>query len=330
VSFFPQLVAGPIERAGGLIPQLRKMHQVRWDDLRIGGLYIASGLFKKMVIADRLAMIVDPVYQAPENYTGVSIILAAIFFSFQIFCDFSGYSDVAVGAARIFGVKLMENFKHPYLSLNFRSLIRRWHISLTTWFRDYVYFPLGGNKKGVALTVVNGLIVFGISGLWHGAQWTFVVWGILLGIFLGVELLLRPYLLKAIERFGVDTSKAGNRFLQAVWIFMLWTAALHIFRSDSLAVAWDMYLSVFQLDVKTFISSDIEDFGIEMIDLNLSFILILSLLLIQYSGGKERLIGLVINQDLMIRWGIYFIIFVSIYLFGIYGEEVQEFIYFQF
>lgn len=191
ISFFPQLVAGPIERATNLLPQFQKSRRFDFDAATHGICLIAYGLFKKMVVADTLALYVDKVFAMPELYSSVTCIIGAFFFSIQIYCDFSGYSDCARGVAALFGFKLMLNFDRPYLASNFIDFWRRWHISLSTWFKDYVYIPLGGSRVGLAKTIRNIWVVFILSGLWHGAAWTFVVWGALHALFQTCNVLVR-------------------------------------------------------------------------------------------------------------------------------------------
>ena len=181
VAFWPQLVAGPIERSGQLLPQFRQHFHFDYERVRAGLVRMAWGFFKKVAIADRLAAYVDAVYGAPGDYAGAGVLLATYFFAFQIYCDFSGYSDIAIGAARVMGFELMENFRRPYLSRSIAEFWRRWHISLSTWFRDYVYIPLGGNRVVRWRWYYNLLITFIVSGLWHGAAWTFAIWGALHG-----------------------------------------------------------------------------------------------------------------------------------------------------
>lgn len=187
IAFFPQLVAGPIERATNLLPQFQRERRFEMDAAMHGLCLMGYGLFKKMVVADTLGLYVDKVFYMPELYSSVTCIIGAFFFAIQIYCDFSGYSDVARGVARLFGFELMVNFNRPYLATSFGDFWRRWHISLSTWFKDYVYIPLGGNRVTLAKWIRNTLIVFLLSGLWHGAAWTFVIWGGLHGFFLVVE-----------------------------------------------------------------------------------------------------------------------------------------------
>ncbi|HET6253703.1 MAG TPA: MBOAT family O-acyltransferase [Puia sp.] len=191
VMFYPQLVAGPIERPQNILHQFHEVKHFDYENMRSGLIQIAWGLFKKVVIADRLALFVNQVYGNPFGYTGLPLIIATIFFAFQIYCDFSGYSDIAIGTARCMGYKLMTNFNKPYRATGIAEFWQRWHISLSTWFRDYVYIPLGGNRVPVYRWALNIMIVFMLSGAWHGANWTFVVWGALHGIYLIVERIIR-------------------------------------------------------------------------------------------------------------------------------------------
>lgn len=192
VSFFPQLVAGPIERSKNLLKQLAIPQKFSYDNFREGFLMMLWGYFQKMVIADRIAIFVDVVYDNLDVYHGWYVIVATILFAFQIYCDFSGYSTIAIGAARILGISLMENFDAPYLATSVSAFWRRWHISLTSWFRDYVYIPLGGNRKGAVRKNLNILIVFFLSGLWHGASLAFVLWGVLNGLYQVVGQVIKP------------------------------------------------------------------------------------------------------------------------------------------
>lgn len=182
ISFFPQLVAGPIERTNNLLPQIKAKHEFNYEQATYGLKLMAWGFFKKLVIADNLAIYSDKVFNNVYDFKGFALILAAFFFTIQIYCDFSGYSDIARGTAKLFGIELMENFKCPYFSSSIREFWSRWHISLSTWFRDYVYIPLGGNRVGKFRHYFNLMITFMISGLWHGANWTFVIWGGLHGL----------------------------------------------------------------------------------------------------------------------------------------------------
>ena len=253
VSFFPQLVAGPIERSTNLLHQFKVHHEFDAKRASSGLRMMVWGFFKKIVIADRLAVIVDTVYNNPSGYDGVIYIIATVAFAFQIYCDFSGYSDIAIGSARIMGFGLMKNFERPYFSKSVTEFWRRWHISLSTWFRDYLYFPLGGSKKGYFRTFLNLFIIFLVSGLWHGASWTFVIWGALNGVAIVIEKILgigkragkelyvkqeavetrqRPLLLRlASNIFGIIPMLLTFAFTCFTWVF---------FRARSLGEAFYM------------------------------------------------------------------------------------------
>ena len=235
VAFFPQLVAGPIERATHLLGQFRRETHFDADRLASGMHLIVWGLFKKVVIADRLAWYVNAVYGEPQALSAASLLLATYFFAFQIYCDFSGYSDIAIGAARILGYDIMQNFRLPYLATSIPDFWRRWHISLSSWFRDYVYFPLGGSRVSRQRWVLNILVVFLLSGLWHGAGWTFVAWGAIHGAFYLVTGRLSPLLRRLRERLRIPAS---------IWAVLAMLATFHVvllawvfFRASSLSEA---------------------------------------------------------------------------------------------
>ena len=238
ISFFPQLVAGPIERAENLLPQIKYKHEFNYDQAAYGLKLIAWGLYKKLVIADNLALSVDAVYNNLNNYTGFSLVTAALFFTVQIYCDFSGYSDIARGSAKLMGINLIENFRAPYFASSLREFWSRWHISLSSWFKDYLYIPLGGNRKGKMRTALNRLFVFLCTGFWHGANWTFLVWGLGHG------------LLSSLEDAGVipvkrlERSRAG-RLLCRCYTLLCVTLLFVVFRADSLAAAGTMFTALF-------------------------------------------------------------------------------------
>ena len=232
VMFYPQLVAGPIERPQNMLHQFHEEKHFSYDNLYTGLRLMLWGLFKKVVIADRLAMITDPIFNTPHNYTPLSLFLAAVFFSFQIFCDFSGYSDIAIGAARTMGFKLMTNFDNPYKSKTISEFWRRWHISLSTWFKDYLYIPLGGNKVSAMRKNMNLIIVFLVSGLWHGANMTFIVWGALHGGYLVFGNLIKPIKTKIFQRF---VNLKIQNILQITTTFLFVTIAWVLFRANTIS-----------------------------------------------------------------------------------------------
>lgn len=237
IAFFPQLVAGPIERASNLLPQFQKDRRFDFNAAAHGLSLMAYGLFKKMVVADTLASYIDVVYLHPNAYPSLTCIIAAVFFSIQIYCDFSGYSDVARGVARLFGFELMVNFNRPYLSTSVGDFWRNWHISLSTWFKDYVYIPLGGNRVTMVKWIRNTMIVFLLSGLWHGAAWTFVAWGALHGIFLVVEGLMR--------RIHKQAEGLFARVLGIVTTDILVCLAWIFFRARSFEDARSVFAAIF-------------------------------------------------------------------------------------
>ncbi len=232
ISFFPQLVAGPIERAGNFLGQLKEKHTKSRAALVNGTWLILRGFYKKVVVADYLAVYVDKVYSSPEKAGGIGAVLGTVFFAIQIYCDFSGYTDIARGAARMMEIRLMENFRHPYRAVSIQDFWRRWHISLTRWFTDYVYIPLGGNRKGFVKQCRNILIVFLLSGFWHGASWNFVVWGMIHGIYMTAALVM------------TRIRKGKRKLLPPVagWVvtLLLVNVAWVFFRAPSLAGAWQI------------------------------------------------------------------------------------------
>ena len=237
VSFFPQLVAGPIERPNNLIPQLHERHRPTWDNTREGLRMMLIGFFKKVVVADLLAAYVNAVYNDAANATGLGVLVATVLFAVQIYCDFAGYTDIAIGCARIMGIRLMQNFDRPYISQSIQEFWRRWHISLSTWFKDYIYFPLGGSRCARWKNLRNIMIVFTVSGLWHGAAWTFVIWGALHGLYQVIGKLLKPWREKALEAMGIDSQTKTMQFVRRAVTFALVCFAWIFFRANSMADA---------------------------------------------------------------------------------------------
>ena len=233
VTFFPQLVAGPIERPDNLLPQLYKERKWNWDDAVAGGKRMLAGFFKKIVVADLLAIYVNAVYNSPETSTGLGIVVASAMFAVQIYCDFSGYTDIAIGCARMMGIHLMQNFNRPYSAKTIKEFWARWHISLSTWFRDYLYIPLGGNRCAPARRWLNVMIVFLVSGLWHGAAWTFVLWGFLHGAYQLIGGLTLKKRQELCEKWHINRESSGFRFYQQALTCVLVTFAWIFFRANS-------------------------------------------------------------------------------------------------
>jgi len=328
VTFFPQLVAGPIERASNLLPQFRKKIQFDYQDISSGMKLIAWGLFKKVVIADRLSVFVDTVYNNPHDYNGIPLIIATVFFAFQIYCDFSGYSDIAIGIAKMFGFNLMDNFKRPYHAYSISDFWSRWHISLSTWFRDYCYIPLGGNRVVKWRWYYNLFITFLISGLWHGANWTFIAWGAFHGVLLVIELVLKMK----------DTPR--NSFIKRFRVLLTFTLVCLgwiFFRasnlSDALYIITNLFVNI-PGDIITIITN--VDFG-RSHELYLNqdkwvfIIAVMSILGMELIHLLQRHYSLrqKLNQfPLIVKWPIYYLFVLIIICFGIFDKS--QFIYFQF
>ena len=337
VSFFPQLVAGPIERSKNLIHQIHEPHYFDGDRVARGLLLMSWGFFKKLVIADRAALLVTAVYTDYTDYTGIQIAVATMFFAVQIYCDFSGYSDIAIGAAQVMGFTLMENFHSPYFAKSVAEFWRRWHISLTTWFRDYLYIPLGGNRMGKWKKYRNLMITFCISGLWHGASWNYVVWGALNGLYQVIGDLTKNFR-DGVKRFlHVNTQCWSYRFFQGVITFILVDFSWLFFRANGVADALVMlrhmistpeFFSMFNTDnvlgIAT-LSLDEKDFYVLLIA-------IVVLFMIDFLKDKIHLRTVLMRQNLVFRYAVYYCILFTILIFGIYGPEfdASTFIYFQF
>ncbi|WP_215225801.1 MBOAT family O-acyltransferase [Echinicola shivajiensis] len=321
VSFFPQLVAGPIERAKHLLPQFMKRRTFDYAKAMDGMRQILWGLFKKMVIADNCAVFVDQVFTNPSDQPASNLAVGAVFFSFQIYGDFSGYSDIAIGVGRLLGFDLMKNFAYPYFSRDIAEFWRRWHISLSSWFRDYVYIPLGGNQENKMMTMRNVLIVFLVSGLWHGANWTFVVWG-------GLNaLLFLPLMLNNKHRNHMEIVAKGQTFphwkdMGLILVnFVLVTLAWVIFRSASLSDAWVYFQGLWSMDLFSKPQMDIRIY--------LFTILIICFVFIEWMGREDdfAIQRMGFKWPSLVRYGFYYSIVMMIFLFA---TKEQEFIYFQF
>jgi D-alanyl-lipoteichoic acid acyltransferase DltB (MBOAT superfamily) len=328
VSFFPQLVAGPIERSERLLPQLKDQNiskDIDYKRISTGLKLMAWGLFKKVVIADRVAVYVNEVYGHPESYFGMSVIMATVFFAFQIYCDFSGYSDIAIGAAQVLGFDLMKNFDRPYFSKTIAEFWRRWHISLSTWFRDYVYINMGGNRVVKWRWYYNLMLTFLVSGLWHGANWTFVIWGALHGTYLIVSIISSPLRNRLTDWLYLRRLPVVHKSLQTGFTFFLVCVGWVFFRADSLSDATLLLQHATMIDFSK-LGLAIQNFGRAKI----LFSLLLIVLLVGVHWlhrGKELRIWFQ-QQPTYFRWTFYQLLILSILLFGVF--ERQEFIYFQF
>lgn len=338
VSFFPQLVAGPIERSNSLLKQLRDADQMKlWDYERIasGFVLMVWGLFQKMVIADRLALFVDTVFGNVYACGTVELILGAVAFSFQIYCDFAGYSSVAIGAARVMGFELMENFNTPYFAVSISDFWHRWHISLSTWFRDYVYIPLGGNRCGRARRYLNLFVTFLASGLWHGASWSYVVWGGLHGLYQVAGDVLKPVRKWFMDRCCVKTGAESFRVGQVFFTFCLTALAWIFFRAESLGDAF-FYLGRMFTRWNPWVLFDrsLYGWGLDVTEFHILACALAVLLLVDLVRYRKRMdFGwFVQKQNLWFAWLTVISLIVSILVYGEYGInfDSKQFIYFAF
>ncbi len=323
VSFFPQLVAGPIERATNLLPQFYKQRTFDYRKAVDGMRQILWGLFKKIVIADNCAEFANQIFNNSTDYSGSTLVLGALFFTFQIYADFSGYTDIAIGTSRLLGFDLKRNFAFPYFSRDVAEFWRRWHISLSTWFRDYLYIPLGGSRGGTAMKIRNTFIIFIVSGFWHGANWTFIVWGALNAIY------FLPLLITQNNRNHLDIVAQGKILPNLKELFaILLTFALTVFawiffRAENISHALSFISEIFSSSLMT-----IPDFvGIEKT--SPIIILLILFIIIEWIGreGEYAIERMGLNWKSPLRYAFYYLIIGAIYWFG--GKE-QEFIYFQF
>ena len=329
VMFYPQLVAGPIERPQNVLHQFHERHEFNFERFIFGLKIMLWGFFKKVVIADRLAIYVNKVYSSPSSYTGVTLAVATIFFAFQIYCDFSGYSDIAIGSAKTMGFKLMDNFKQPYFSKTVSEFWRRWHISLSTWFKDYLYIPLGGNRVSRWKRDFNLLITFAVSGLWHGANFTYIIWGSLNGIFLILENSVRNVETSFKSRLEGTLGSSIYLLIRASITFILICFAWIFFRATSLSSAIYIIKRMFQFDGFGKVSNlfQVTSYG----EFMLCVILILFLLLIDYINIKKGMWEFFDKKPLVLRWSFYYLLIFAILILGVYDVATKtSFIYFQF
>ncbi len=340
VMFYPQLVAGPIERPQNLLHQFREKHAFDYERVTNGLKLMAWGLFKKVVIADRLALFVNVVYDKPTEYQGVSFILATVFFAFQIYCDFSGYSDIAIGSAQVMGFKLMDNFNRPYFSKSVAEFWKRWHISLSTWFKDYLYIPLGGNRVTVPRWCTNLFITFLVSGLWHGANWTYIVWGALHGTYLVLEILTADLRRKVSSAIGLDRFPVVQMHVSIITTFLLVSFAWIFFRAKDIGSALYIVTHLFS-GVQEYLTSIISGeifhgegkfvpvlLGQSPKELMIAIAAIIFMEfvhIIQRHGSIRHMLS---QKPAFVRWIIYFALVYGILFLGVSGDA--QFIYFQF
>lgn len=327
LSFFPSLLSGPIGRGDKLLPQFEVYHKFNYVDFKEGLTRFLWGAFKKLILADRVAVLVDTVFAAPGEYGSMQVIAAACAFSIQIYCDFSAYSDMAVGSARAMGFELIENFRTPYFSQSIAEFWRRWHISLSTWFRDYLYIPLGGSRRGTVRKYLNILIVFAVSGLWHGAATTFLVWGLLNGVYQIIGAVTAPARAKARSSVGLAEGKHVTALWQMLWVFVLSTLAWVFFESGSVmgavAVLRQCLSPVLWVPLSV---------GLDRWEALVAAAGVLVLTVVDAWSLREDPARRIATAPHLIRWCAWLFLLLTVLIFGSYGSgyDAQSFIYGQF
>ncbi len=325
INFFPKLIAGPIERATTLLPQFSSAKIFDYERIRSGLVLILWGYFQKIVIADRLAVYVNAVYNTPQSSFGLSIWLATLFFTFQIYCDFNGYIDIARGFSKVLGFKLSRNFQQPYLAISIRDFWKRWHISLSSWLRDYLYIPLGGNRVSLIKKYRNILIVFILCGFWHGPSWTFIIWGTLHGVYLVSELAITNASIKRTKILPSKGRQVTVNILKIFSTFFLVSIGWLFFRANSVN---DAFVLIKNGMILNNMSVQVQD-GLSTDQILLSFILIFFVMIIDFLQSKYSLQDILFKQPLVIRWVIYMLLIYSIILLPA-SNDIAQFIYFRF
>jgi alginate O-acetyltransferase complex protein AlgI len=336
VMFFPVVTAGPITRVQTLVTQLKTKHRFDYDKMRSGLLLIGRGFFKKLMIADRLVVFVNTVFDNPRAYTvrsnSMLLLVAAVFFAVQLYCDFSGYTDIVRGSARLFGVELPINFRAPYFARSVKDFWRRWHITLMDWFREYIYFPLGGSRVGAARRYANLLAVFAISGLWHGAGLTYLVWGLLNGLYQVAGQLLAPLNDRVVRLLRVDRATIGHRAFQTVLTFLLITVAWVFFRADSIADALYIVPRMFVPTVWVFTDGTLMKQGLSAAELGIAMVSAVVVFGAEWLSLRKDLLEALVSQYLVYRWLVYYALVFAIVVFGAYGGSYKaaDFVYFKY
>lgn len=335
VSYFPQLVAGPIEKPQTLLPQLHHEQVLKEEDFTIGFKYLLSGFFRKCVVADFCGIFVDNVYRNLASANGLAVLTASALFLIQIYNDFAGYSEIALGSARLMGVKLSKNFNQPLRSVSYTEFFRRWHITLNQWFTEYVYIPLGGNRKGTARKILNTLIVFSLCGLWHGANWTFVLWGLVAGIVISIETLLRKPVAAFCQKHQIDLENASVKLVRQIFIFLLFTFSCILFRAQSIAEVGIAFRQIFSAwgFGESYVSQTMTSLGMNTLQL-IQLVVVLFAMGMLYRFTEEPVSQkiLKVGQEMQIS-AVYIYGIAAIGLFWlalIANSDVSGFMYFQF
>ena len=338
VSFFPQLVAGPIERSKHLLGQIQNMDKIkRFDYQRIteGLILMLFGYFQKMVIADRASILVDTVFNRYYIYNTSELVLSALLFAVQIYCDFASYSLIAIGTAKIMGIDLMENFNTPYFARSIKEFWGRWHISLSTWFRDYLYIPLGGNRCSKFRRSINILITFLVSGLWHGANFTFIAWGAIHGVCYLIEDITSKFKNNVLSKLNVKVKSFSFKLLEVIITFIIVDLAWIFFRAETIHDAFYYIQRMFtKIDLWRIFDGSLYKLGLDRFEMNILIISLVVLFLVDLIKyiKKETIYMFLKNQCLYFRWAAIFFLLFFIIIYGKYGAgfDPKQFIYFQF
>ncbi|MEG2383090.1 MAG: MBOAT family O-acyltransferase [Oscillospiraceae bacterium] len=327
-SFFPGIVSGPISRAGDMLPQYKKPSVFNGNNIKEGSLQFLWGAFKKMVIADQLAIMVNAAYANPADFTGTQLLFAVLAYSVQIYCDFSAYSDMAIGSAKIMGFDLVQNFNCPYFATSTQDFWRRWHISLSTWFRDYLYFPLGGNRCSKAKNYFNIVVVFLVSGLWHGAGLGFIIWGLLHGLYQVIGKILAPMRDKIREGLHISNDNPILNLSRRIFVFLIVTFAWIFFRADSVETAALVIGKIFS---EPFSGGAFTMLGLSMKEIPVVLFFALALFAADWAQSRFKL-SKKLNRTYITRYAVYFVLIASITIFGYYGVgfNPMDFVYFKF
>lgn len=333
ISFFPQITSGPIERAGNMLPQFKNPADFSHDNMRDGLLLMMWGYFQKIIIADRLAVLVNTVYSSYKDYPGTVLFLATVFYSLEIYLDFAGYSNIAIGSAKIMGIDIMKNFEQPYLSESVAEFWRRWHISLSSWLRDYLYIPLGGNRKGYVRKLINICIVFAISGLWHGAAWTFVFWGFLHGLYQVAGILLKPAREKLLHALNADSNSFSLKLIRIIITFLLVNIGWIFFKAPDFKVSMYMLKNMWTITPWVLFDKTLFNLGLPEADVRLLIpaLIVLTIVdILNYKGISVR--KKITKRALCLRWITYILAVLFILICGVWGPgyNAASFIYSSF
>lgn len=325
VSFFPSIVSGPIQKSKEMLPKINSERIIKWESAQIAFVTFLYGAFMKIVLADRLAVFTNEVFGNYENYEGFYLIAAACAYSVQIYADFAGYSYMAIGVSKLLGFDLADNFRQPYLATTIHDFWGRWHISLTSWFRTYLYIPLGGNRKGTFRKYLNVFIVFLVSGLWHGAAWTFIIWGAIHAIYQIVGNLTLPTRVKACEKLKISRERTAFKMWQRFGVFVLTTFAWIFFRAPDLTSAIGFIKGMFVWNPWVLFKENLNKVGFaDPIELRLCLIFIAIVIVVSCLRERNRNAKTIISQWLPVRWAVYIILLFSLLIFGMYGPDYSS------